>query len=143
MPLRICKSLYYALEKNESLGLGLSEKRTSIEVTATRQQMRTTGIKTKWVKSDRQLADVLTKATAPPASVLKFQHSGRWNIVWDATYTAAKNVRKAKRNAHSKKVSSSRGNHSAHRQHSQAAFLSSSHHSGAIRQKKRARYVIG
>ena len=30
-----CKSLYDALEKNESLGLGLSEKRTSIEVAAT------------------------------------------------------------------------------------------------------------
>ena len=40
-----CKSLYDALE-NESLGLGLSEKRTSIEVTSTRQQMRATGIKT-------------------------------------------------------------------------------------------------
>ena len=35
-----CKSLYDALEKNESLGLGLSEKRASIEVMATRQQMR-------------------------------------------------------------------------------------------------------
>ena len=42
-----CKSLYDALEKNESLGLGLSEKRTSIEVTSTRQQMRATGINTK------------------------------------------------------------------------------------------------
>ena len=61
-----CKSLYDALEKNESLGLGLSEKRTSIEVTSTRQQMRATGIKTRWVNSDRQLADVLTKGTAPP-----------------------------------------------------------------------------
>ena len=60
-----CKSLYDALEKNESLGLGLSERRTSIEVMATKQQLRATGLKTKWVNSDRQLADVLTKATAP------------------------------------------------------------------------------
>ena len=64
-----CKSLSDALEKNESLGLGLSEKRTSIEVTATRQQMRATGIQTRWVNSDRQLADVLTKPTAPPAAI--------------------------------------------------------------------------
>ena len=56
-----CKSLYDALEKNESLGLGLSEKRTSIEVTATRQQTRATGIETRWVNSGRQLADVSTK----------------------------------------------------------------------------------
>ena len=108
-----CKSLYDALEKNESLGLGLSEKRTSIEVTSTRQQMRATGINTRWVNSARQLADVLTKGTAPPAIVLKLQHSARWKIVWDANYTSAKNVRKAKRSAHFKKVSSSRDNRSA------------------------------
>ncbi len=99
-----CKSLYDALEKSESLGLGLSEKRTSIEVTATRQQMRNTGIKTRWVNSDRQLADVLTKATAPSASIQRLQNSGRWKIVFDATYTSAKNARKAKRDAHFKKV---------------------------------------
>ena len=60
-----CKSLYDALERNDSLGLGLSEKRTSIEVTSTRHHMRATGIKTRWVNSDRQLADVLTTCTAP------------------------------------------------------------------------------
>ena len=89
-----CKSLYDALEKNESLGLGLSEKRTSIEVTATRQQMRATGINTRWVNSDRQLADVLTKPTAPSASIHRLQQTGRWKIVWDADFTSAKNIRK-------------------------------------------------
>ena len=73
-----CKSLYDALEKHESLGLGLSEKRTSIEVTATRQQMRATGIKTRWVNSDRQLADVLTKPTAPAAAIQRLCTTGRW-----------------------------------------------------------------
>ena len=85
-----CKSLYDALEKNESLGLGLSERRTSIEVSATKQQMQATGIKARWVNSDRQLADVLTKGTAPPASILRLQNSGRWKIVWDENYTSAK-----------------------------------------------------
>ena len=56
-----CKSLYDALEKSESAGLGLAEKRTAIEVTATRETMRETGITTRWVNSDRQVADVLTK----------------------------------------------------------------------------------
>ena len=82
-----CKSLYDALEKSESLGLGLSEKRTSIEVTATRQHMRATGIKTRWVNSDRQLADVLTKPTAPAAAIQRLQQTGRWKIVWDADFT--------------------------------------------------------
>ena len=95
-----CKSLYDALEKNESLGLGLSEKRTSIEVTATRQHMRATGIKTRWVNSDRQLADVLTKPTAPAAAIQRLQQTGRWNIVWDADFTSAKNLRKEKRDNH-------------------------------------------
>ena len=71
-----CKSLYVAFEKNKSLGLGLSEKRTSIEVTATRQQMRATGIRTRWVNSDRQLADVLTQPTAPLASIQQLQRTG-------------------------------------------------------------------
>ena len=74
------KSLYDALEKNESLGLGLSEKRTSIEVTATRQHMRATCMKTRWVNSDRQLADVLTKPTAPSASIHRLQQTGRWKL---------------------------------------------------------------
>ena len=39
-----CESLYDALGKSESLGLVLSEKRTSIAVPATRQHMRATGI---------------------------------------------------------------------------------------------------
>ena len=107
-----CKSLYDALEKNESLGLGLSEKRTSIEVSATKQQMRATGIRTKWVNSDRQLADVLTKATAPPASILRLQNTGRWKIVWDENYTSAKNLRKAKRDAHFKSIDQHHNPHS-------------------------------
>ena len=91
-----CKSLYDALEKNESVGLGLSEKRTSIEVAATRQQMHATCIKTRWVNSDRQLADVLTKPTALAASMLRLQQIGRWKFVWDADFTLAKNLRTEK-----------------------------------------------
>ena len=97
-----CKSLHGAFEKNESLGLGLSEKRTSMEVTATRQQMRATGIQTRRVHSDRQLADVLTKPIASPISIQRLQHTGRWKIVWDATYTSAKNLRQTKRDNHFK-----------------------------------------
>ena len=101
-----CKSLYDALEKSESLGLGLSgsERRTSIEISATKQQMRATGIRTRWVNSDRQLADVLTKATAPPASILRLQNVGRWKIVWDENFTSAKNIRKVKRDAHVRSI---------------------------------------
>merc|ERR1711986_64892 len=59
--------------------------------------MRATGIKTRWVNSDRQLADVLTKPTAPSASIHRLHQTGRWKIVWDADFTSAKNIRKQKR----------------------------------------------
>ena len=64
--------------------------------------MHATGIETRWVNSDRQLADVLTKPTAPPAAIQRLLRTGRWKIVWDATYTSAKNIRKTKRGQHLK-----------------------------------------
>ena len=64
--------------------------------------MRATGINTRWVNSDRQLADVLTKPTAPSASIHRLQQTGRWKIVWDADFTSAKNIRKEKRDKHFK-----------------------------------------
>ena len=85
-----CKSFYDAIEKNESLGIGLSEKRTTIEVAATRQQTHATGIKTRWANSDRQLADILTKPTALAASMIRLQQIGNGKIVWDADFTSAK-----------------------------------------------------
>ena len=84
------KSLYDALEKSESVGLGLAEKRTAIEVTATRETMRETGITTRWVNSDRQVADVLTKPQVPSHNLQALQSTGRWKIVFDDSFTSAK-----------------------------------------------------
>ena len=64
--------------------------------------MRATGIRTRWVNSDRQLADVLTKPNASPNCIQRLQKTGKWKIVWDANYTSAKNIRKAKRDQHFK-----------------------------------------
>ena len=72
-----CKSLYDALERSESAGLGLSEKRTAIEVTATREIMRDTGVTTRWVNSDRQIADVLTKPQVPGHSLQAMRSTGQ------------------------------------------------------------------
>ena len=91
------------LQKSESAGLGLSEKRTAIEVTATRDVMRETGIATRWVNSDRQIADVLTKPQVPSHSLQAFQSTGRWKIVFDDQFTSAKKLRKAARDANLKK----------------------------------------
>ena len=64
--------------------------------------MRATGINTRWVNSDRQLADVPAKPTAPSASIHRLQQTGRRKIVWDADFTSAKNIRKEKRDKHFK-----------------------------------------
>ena len=88
-----CKSLFDALARSESQGLGLSEKRTAIEVAATRQQMEATGFDCKWVNSDRQLADSLTKPMACHA-MKQLCDSGSWKIVFDETFTAAKKIKR-------------------------------------------------
>ena len=99
-----CKSRDDALERNESPGLGLTDKRTSIEVAATRQQMQSTGIDTKWVNSDRQLADVLTKPQVNTSSIIQLQYKGRWKIVWDSQFVSAKKLRAKYRDEHFKKI---------------------------------------
>ena len=92
-----CKSLYDALARSESQGLGLSGKRTAIEVAGTRQQMEATGVQCKWVNSDHQLADSLTKPMASHA-MKQLCTTGHWQIIFDTDFTAAKKLKRAVRN---------------------------------------------
>ena len=64
--------------------------------------MLATNIATKWVNSDRQLADVLTKPQVPTINCLTLQRTGRWKIVFDETFTSAKKRRKEARDGHFK-----------------------------------------
>ena len=64
-----CKSLFDAVERHQEQGLGLSEKRTAVEVLAIRQISKATNITTKWVNSDRRLADILTKDSVNPGAI--------------------------------------------------------------------------
>ena len=57
-------SLYDALEKSESTTRNLTERRTTMEVTAIRQRLEHGFICTDWVNSYRQMADGLTKPQA-------------------------------------------------------------------------------
>ena len=101
-----CKSLYDSVERQESAGLGLQEKRTAIELTAIRQVMKETNLSTKWVNSDRQLADILTKPGVDPMTFLHLVRRGRWKIVFDPSFTSARKVKKIKRDEHFKKTDS-------------------------------------
>ena len=88
------KSLYDALERSESSTRNLTERRTAKEVTAIRQRLEHGFIFSKWVTSDRQMADGLTKPQAAWKS-LEIMSAGKWKIVWDATFQSARKVKVA------------------------------------------------
>ena len=93
-----CKCLYDALERSETAGLNLAEKRTAIEITAIKQRLGHGAIYTGWVNSDRQMADGFTKPAAA-YKLLPIMSSGRWKIIWDKTFTSAKKIQAAKKQA--------------------------------------------
>ena len=59
-----CKSLYDALAKIETSGLQLTERRAAIDATGCKVRLGQTNCNVRWVNSDRQLADGLTKPDA-------------------------------------------------------------------------------
>ena len=91
-----CKSLFDAVNRNQSAGLGLSEKRTAIECLSIKQIISTSNVAVKWVNSDRQLADVLTKQGVLTENLDRALQSNEWIIVFDSSFASAKNLRKQK-----------------------------------------------
>ena len=91
-----CKSLYDSVKSSESSALGMSDKRAAIEALALKRALAATNTWIRWVHSEAQLADVLTKATGPGRELfLRFMRSGRWRLVYDPTFTSARNRTKA------------------------------------------------
>ena len=99
-----CKGLFDAVNRSQSSGLGLSEKRTAIEALSIRQITAASNVAVKWVNSDRQLADILTKQGVIPENLDRALRSGQWRIIFDENFTSAKNLRKQARSGHFKKV---------------------------------------
>ena len=67
--------------------------------------MQATGLHARWVNSDRQLADILTKPTVSPAAIMALQKFGKWKIVWDKDFVSAKKLRKKAREDYFKRQS--------------------------------------
>jgi hypothetical protein len=99
-----CKGLFDAVNRSQSAGLGLSEKRTAIEALSIRQICTASNVSVKWVNSDRQLADILTKVGVMPENLDRALNTNQWRIVFDSTFTSAKNLRKQKREMYFKKT---------------------------------------
>ena len=88
-----CKSLYDALATVETSGLQLTERLSAIEAAGCKVRLGQTNCQVRWVNSDRQLADGLTK-TDVCDHLRKFQRQGFWKIISDPEFVSAKKKRK-------------------------------------------------
>ncbi|CAK0855240.1 unnamed protein product, partial [Prorocentrum cordatum] len=88
------KALYDAAQK-ESI-ISFQDKRTGIEVLALRERMEATMTRWRWVSSERQYADGLTKIAARQLLADRLRY-GRLQLKHDPNYTAAKKKTKEER----------------------------------------------
>ena len=89
-----CRSFYDAVNKKESSGLGLKDKRAAIEGLSIRQHCVLTKTPVYWCNSDAQLADGLTKPAAAYKLEEFFDKRGQsWRLTFDAKIMSAKKRR--------------------------------------------------
>ena len=82
---------YDAIEVNESPLLGLSNMRAALQAFQLRDNLRRAGCLLRWLASDYDLADALTKKRAESRlGLLKFLRTGFWSIKFDPSFTSSK-----------------------------------------------------
>ena len=91
------KSLYDAL-KRESVVSGATCTRSAVQQLVLKQTLQVTGTPIRWVSSERQLADGLTKPAARQLFADRLR-SQKYRLVHDSSYTAAKKKSLAERKA--------------------------------------------
>ena len=94
---------YDAVEMNESPLLGLSNMRAALQAFQLRDNLRRAGAELRWLASDFDLADSLTKRKAScREGLVKFLQTNRWSIAFDPQFVAAKRNKKTGHTAVSK-----------------------------------------
>ncbi|CAK9003505.1 unnamed protein product [Durusdinium trenchii] len=94
---------YDAVEMNESPLLGLSNMRAALQAFQLRDNLRRVGAELRWLASDFDLADSLTKRKAScREGLVKFLQTNRWSIAFDPQFVAAKRNKKTGHTAVSK-----------------------------------------
>ena len=88
------KSLYDVLHKEDlnSAAGGLQEKYSALELLSLCERVREGGTVIRWVNSDAQVADSLTKPTKPGV-LHQLLQSGRWRLSYDPNFTSAKRLK--------------------------------------------------
>jgi hypothetical protein len=94
------KSLYDALQR-ESTVSGAACKRSAVEQVALKQALGYCAAVVRWVSSERQLADGLTKVAGRELMAQRLANQS-YRLVYDATFTAAKKKTAAERNSNEK-----------------------------------------
>ena len=89
------KSLFDVVCKgaHNTSGLGLKEKYSVLDMLSVLQRLQMGGTITRWVHSEAQLADAMTKHCVNSALVRVLIH-GMWTLVYDESFTSSKNLRK-------------------------------------------------
>ena len=91
---------YDAVEINESPLLGLSNMRAALQAFQLRDNLQRTGSLLRWVASDYDLADALTKKRADcRLGLLKYLRTRLWSIRYDPSFTSAKKAKKQGKSA--------------------------------------------
>ena len=86
------KSLYDVIQKGPTASSTLKEKYSILDMISLFQRLKQGETSVRWVHSDAQLADALTKNVAN-SSLLRVLVSGRWTLVDDPSFTSAKRLK--------------------------------------------------
>ena len=87
---------YDAVEVNESPLLGLSNLRAALQAFQLRDNLQRVGSELRWLASDYDLADSMTKKRNDSREgLMKFLRHWHWSIAFDPSFTAAKKNKRA------------------------------------------------
>ena len=92
------RALFDVLRKRDlnSSGAGLKDKFSALEILCLIESLEANSTMVRWVHSDAQLADALTKPL--PLGVLhKAMIEGKWTLSYDPDFTSAKRLKKSRR----------------------------------------------
>ena len=92
------KALYDSYNKEGLTGSSSVDKRTSLEIRVGKEQLQALGGVLKWMSSEKQFADGLTKSSTRTLLADRLRHH-RQKLVWDPFYTSAKRKDAAEREA--------------------------------------------
>ena len=89
------KNVYDALERVQTCGLQMEERRSSIEALGIKERLNQTNVKCRWVSGDQELADGLTKPWKGE-QLIQALNQTTWRIMFDPTFVPGKKRKQLK-----------------------------------------------